>query len=405
MRHLLVWTAILTLVLGASPAWAQQTTTYQYDVHGRLVSATSDQTFQNLAFAYDAANNWTRYSSMPGAPNPNFTGLTDWTFASYLAPGAFNGVNLPGWWGSGNDALFDFIPGSPSFALADTRSALIPTSPGVNYEASVYAAEHRGVAWAIVEFYAADGITVLSSNWMIGAARVNGGAGGDLANYNLIGGVFTAPASTVYRRINLRLQASGGTDSFAFFTRPSSFDADAVQGILNPRFQYQLNRWEVSSFNAPGFMFGVNLPGWWGEGNDVYWTVIPGTTTGLVDLRSAWMPAQGGVTYEASVYAAQHRAGAQAILEFYASDQVTVLGSVSLPGTAQSGGASGGNLANFGLLGGFATAPTGTAYRRINLRLATNSSVDGYAFFTRPISRAANLGQTVLTNWNVIYPH
>ncbi|PVM85245.1 RHS repeat domain-containing protein [Caulobacter endophyticus] len=396
--------AALSLLLPATAAIAQTNERYTYDALGRL-TAVDRSTGNGTVYEYDAAGNRTRVAPYQGYRNADFSaGLGDWQVATWQAPGHIVSVNNPGWHGNGNNVLWSYIPGQPSNALVDVRSGWTAVTPGRIYDVSVYAAEHRGKAHGLVEFYAADKATLISTVLMDGTARDGGAADGALANFNQLGAFVAAPAGAAYTRLNLRLASNGGEHPYAFFTRPALSIAVPQQEVVNPRFKYGNFGWSLALANTGPTAIGVNNPGWYGNGNDVLFLYVAGATTnGLMDLRSDFMPAEPGATYEASVAAAQHRGQAQLLIEFYAADKTTVLAQTALPGSAREGGASNGDIANFNILGGFVTAPAGAAYRRLNLRLHTTGGQDPHAFFTRPISRKATSGQQQLTTWSSLY--
>jgi len=396
--------AALGLLLPAAGALAQTGERYSYDALGRL-TAVDRSTGSGTVYEYDAAGNRTRIAPYQGYRNADFSaGLADWQVATLNAPGHIASVNSPGWYGNGNNVLWSHIPGQPSNALVDIRSSWTPVTPGRLYDVSVYAAEHRGRAQGLVEFYAADKTTLLSTVFMGGTARDGGAHEGNLANFNQLGAFVAPPAGAAYTRLNLRLASNGGEHPYAFFTRPTLAIAATQQDVINPRFSYNYNTWFLATYNVGPIAVGVNTPSWFGNGNDVLYLYAAGATTnGVVDLRSEFMPAEAGASYEASVAAAQHRGQALLLIEFYAADKTTVLSQVALPGTAREGGAANGDINNFDILGGFVTAPAGAAYRRLNLRLATTGGQDPHAFFTRPISRKATSGQQQLTTWSSLY--
>ena len=304
--------------------------------------------------------------------------------------------------------------------IVDAWSDPIASTAGTTYEASVYAAQHRGSAQMYMIFMAADG-SWLGVSGSSGTAREGGSWHGDLANFNQLVATGIAPVGTAYRRILLRNSATGGTDPFAFFTRPESH---AVPGMLNPRFQGGATGWNNGVWggantngaqsvphwtvynnyaNPSGFDWGDNLNAdWSGSGNDVLFlhglgTPTPGT---LIDAYSDPIASTAGVTYEASVYAANHRTSAQMYMIFMAADG-SWLGVSGSSGTPRDGGAWHGDLANFGQLTAVGTAPTGTAYRRIILRNSANGGNDPYAFFTLPESHELGADSAYYGNWDV----
>ncbi len=154
---------------------------------------------------------------------------------------------------------------------------------------------------------------------------------------------------------------------------------------------------------------GINLPGYFSSaGVNVLWSTIGGQPTALNcnDWASPRMAAQPGVAYEASVAAAYHRAAYAQLFIGFADVNGTILAyaggwtggtSVDVVATA----AQNGDLANFSTIGGFATAPAGTCFRFLLLRVvADGTEQNPYGFFTHPFTRAAAASQTVLSPYS-----
>lgn len=144
-----------------------------------------------------------------------------WQRSDYMTTSAENGVNLNvDWSGSGNDVFWSRMNGTPQAgAITDVRSEFIESRAGATYEYSALAGEHRGVAQLFIEFFDANK-NQISYAFASGTARTYGGWHGDLANFNQLSGQVVAPPGTVYRRIGLRLYATGEHDPYAFFTQP-----------------------------------------------------------------------------------------------------------------------------------------------------------------------------------------
>jgi hypothetical protein len=339
--------------------------------------------------------------------NPRFqSNLVGWNTQTWNTPGGYEkGVNLSAdWSGSGNDSLFEHMFSTPAVgAVEDTRSDFMPSQAGVTYYSSVYAAQHRGAAQLLVEYYNANK-QIIAQNWMSGVGRESGGWHGDLANYNLLSGYSTAPAGTAYRVLNLRLVANGGSDPYAFFARPVSVFSNGTvtnDDVVNPHFLNNLLGWNTANWNTPGgFERGVSVASdWSGSGNDALFEHMFSTPAvgALVDTRSDFMPSQAGVTYYSSIYAAQHRGAAQLLVEYYnANKQIITQNWMS--GVGRESGGWHGDLANYNLVSGYSTAPAGTAYRVLNLRLVANGGSDPYAFFTRPVSVLGS--NTAIQDWS-----
>lgn len=144
-----------------------------------------------------------------------------WQRSDHLTTSAENGVNLNvDWSGSGNDVFWSRMNGTPQAgAITDVRSEFIESRAGATYEYSALAGEHRGVAQLFIEFYDANK-NQISYAFASGTARTYGGWHGELANFNPLSGQVVAPPGTVYRRIGLRLYATGEDNPYAFFTQP-----------------------------------------------------------------------------------------------------------------------------------------------------------------------------------------
>lgn len=211
-----------------------------------------------------------------------------------------------------------------------------------------------------------------------------------------------------YENATLRVRGAGATVSLStpgsttgiFDVLSQSLGAPDASDLVDGHFKYlTTGLWDVASNSTTGFDHGVNLNSdWAGSGNDSLWIHMGGTTNGQVtDHYSDFMTSAAGVTYEASVYAANHRGVAQAYVEYLDANKQH-LAWAQLGGTARDGGGWHGDLANYNLLSGTSVAPSGTAYRRVMLRLLSNGGSDPYAFFTQPETHAVVSGAPAL-NW------
>lgn len=175
-----------------------------------------------------------------------------------------------------------------------------------------------------------------------------------------------------------------------FSILPQALDKPLGNDLLNPHWAQNSAGWWMATAGTSSAEHGVNLNAdWSGSGNDVFWSRMNGATAigAIADVRSELVASVGGATYEFSVKAAQHRGTAQVFAEFYDANQ-NWLGTSSINGTARTYGGWHGDLANFDTISGQVTAPAGTAYRRMVLRLwATSGENDPYAFFTQPVTR------------------
>ncbi|MBO9558657.1 MAG: hypothetical protein J7515_08730, partial [Caulobacter sp.] len=182
---------------------------------------------------------------------------------------------------------------------------------------------------------------------------------------------------------------------------PQAMDGASDNDVLNARFQNGAQGWDTQTWQVSNIQRGVNMsPDWAGGGNDSFWQYMVGTPTvgAVIDTRSEFIVTQAGVTYETSVRAAQHRGAAQLFVQFYDANYNN-LGAYFASGYGQESGSYHGALSTYNLLSLTATAPAGTAYRKIGLRLtATGGGEYPCAFFTQPTSRA--VGGAAL-NWNV----
>lgn len=188
----------------------------------------------------------------------------------------------------------------------------------------------------------------------------------------------------------MTLSAKGPTVQDGVFSiLPQAMDAPVGNDLLNPHWRQNSAGWWMAQSISGAASFGVNLNAdWSGSGNDVLWSRMEGTPAagGVVDVRSELIASQGGKTYEFSVKAGQHRSRAEMFVEFYDANQ-NWLGAHLIPGQGRVYGAWQGDLNNFDTISGQLTAPPGTAYRRIGLRMFTTGEADPYAFFTQPVTR------------------
>jgi len=174
--------------------------------------------------------------------------------------------------------------------------------------------------------------------------------------------------------------------------------------IANSRFQNGQAGWQMATNYAGAVLWGNNLDAdWSGSGNDVLFSRLEGgsITGSRIDVRSDWLSTTAGSAYETSIQAAQHRGSAEVWVEYYDANR-NLISEVKLPGTARESGARFGYPTNFDQIGGVTTAPVGTAWRRVNLRLVGNGGSDPYAFFMRPISRPTTGAS--LADWSALYP-
>jgi len=202
--------------------------------------------------------------------------------------------------------------------------------------------------------------------------------------------------------------ATPGSTSSVFDVLPQAMRSPDGNDIRDGHGDFiSSSQWSKTSTGTG--QIGVNVgAGWYGNGNDVIFSQLVDTGSGVVtNIYSDYMTSKAGASYEASVYAAEHRAaGSELWIEYYNENKV-LIGTGTKLGTAALGkNAANGLLTNFSLLTGTTTAPAGTAYRRIVLKHTTNGTaiVNGvnqasYGFFTRPETHEVISGVTPDLNW------
>lgn len=149
--------------------------------------------------------------------------------------------------------------------------------------------------------------------------------------------------------------------------------------------------------------WGRNLAGWFNPNgvNTIYinngGTPANGT---YADWTTPYVPAVAGTTYEASVYCSYHRAiAAQIYIEFSDINHTVLSYGLGVTGGVSLGGANG-DLTTMQQIGGFALAPTGTAFIRLFLRTLFNGTgASPFGFYTHPFMRVASQGQTILSKY------
>ena len=250
------------------------------------------------------------------------------------------------------------------------------------------------------------GAQSIANPWIITLQRVSelgldkfatsdfyGGLRGFLDSFDLKG------HGAAYENIRISAQGAGAqiqstkqTSDGLFSILPQSAAGPGDNDILNARFESGMQGWDMATWQVANPQRGVNLNAdWSGSGNDVFWMHMPGTPAAgsVIDVRSALMVSSAGVTYESSVKAANHRGLAQMYVEFYDANMNQV-GGAFMNGQGLEGGSWHGDLANYNTISGTATAPPGTAYRRMVLRLVATGGEVPFGFFTQPTSRAVD---------------
>lgn len=147
---------------------------------------------------------------------------------------------------------------------------------------------------------------------------------------------------------------------------------------------------------------GANFDVYWSANQNVLYSFLNDNPPAgaLGDWRSGWMTAEATARYEGGAMLAVHAAVGQVWMEFGDADK-NVIANPLLATGGRGGGGHGGDPSNFDLVGGFASAPAGTAYRRLLVRNLSPGGVS-YAFmpFIRPYSRPATATQTVLSGYS-----
>ena len=191
-------------------------------------------------------------------------GMAGWDTQTWQVSNIQRGVNLSAdWSGNGNDVFWEYMSGTPtSGAVIDTRSEFMVTQAGVTYETSVRAAQHRGAAQLFIQFYDANQ-NAISAVFASGSGQESGSSHGALETFNLLSVTATAPAGAVYRKIGLRLTATGGPDPFGFFTQPTSRAVGG--GALNWNVAGEAVR--IEDLSQVGY--AVRAPGGATSGNDL----------------------------------------------------------------------------------------------------------------------------------------
>ena len=173
------------------------------------------------------------------------TGLTNWS-----PPGApcTGWLNLPGWYGRRNVAYMT-LPGaalaSGSYydfaqtgfwngggAAAQRRNG-ISVKQGDNLYIRSLVAAHRCVAQVYLLIFDSAGTLVEAPQWTGG--RNGGGANGDPANFDVLGGCYSVTAANAATaQFMIRMLGNGGNDPFVFFTEPAMGILPAGQTTLPP---------------------------------------------------------------------------------------------------------------------------------------------------------------------------
>lgn len=306
-----------------------------------------------------------------------------------------HGVNLNAdWSGNGNDVLWAHMSGYTAGQIVDHYSEWMPSTAGVVYESSVYAAQHRSSGEMAVVFYDANKNVI--SEHRVWGAREYGGQQGKLENYNLLQNTVKAPPGTAYRRLQLRMYTIGGQDPHAFFTRPFSRAVNAANDVADSNFSGYNETWSAWSNTDTNLYRGVNHSPDWGTGSQILWTAMSGFPADKVsDHRSQAMATKGGATYEFSVYAAQHRSQAEMWVEYF-DENFNWITARRIGGFGRESGAWQGKIENFDKISGTDVAPANAAYRKVLLRMYTNGQEAPHAWFTMPTSREVTAGTP---NW------
>lgn len=176
-----------------------------------------------------------------------------------------------------------------------------------------------------------------------------------------------------------------------FSLLPQAFDTPVGNMLHNPGWEQGLVGWGVNSYQLATVSRGVNLSGVWGSADTpTYYLHASGATvTGAyADSTSALIEIKGGVVYDFSVMAAQHRSLGQAYVQFLDVNRQH-LDYSSLSGTALEGGGANGDLTKLSKLSATFTAPANAAYVRLSFRMRATGEANPYAFFAQPTVKVA----------------
>ncbi|MEC7796398.1 MAG: fibronectin type III domain-containing protein, partial [Pseudomonadota bacterium] len=160
-------------------------------------------------------------------------GDVSWGFASNYG-GASAGANFDVYWSANQNVLYSFLSGTPpTGSIGDWRSGWMTTEEGARYEGGAMLAPHNGAGQVFIEF--ADRHKTVFQTALLGTGgRSGGGANGDPANFDLVGGFVVAPSGAVFRRLLVRNLSLGGVGyTFMPFIRPYSRPATAIQTALS----------------------------------------------------------------------------------------------------------------------------------------------------------------------------
>lgn len=230
-------------------------------------------------------------------PNPRFLqGEEDWQFSFANAPAADTGIDRAGYFGRGNDVLYEHISGT-SNGFAETKSVRVTALPGQLYQYSFQAAASQGgAAIAYIDWYDASG-TLLSKTGLTGRGKANGGQNGDPTNFTLISGTVTAPTNAVYRDIDFRIEAQGTTDAYGYFMQPIFRLANINSAVANWNSEPAsytagtLPDWDAAGTSARianfGASTGYNTNGSFSNGNDLVDQHAALTAVNLGDASSS----------------------------------------------------------------------------------------------------------------------
>jgi hypothetical protein len=124
------------------------------------------------------------------------------------------------------------IPGgSPS--LLQSRAYMLPVKQGDVVFGRSLAAQHRCTCQLFMLIMDKNGALVEATSWT--GARELGGQGGDPANFNVIGGVYSVTnANSAYAMLMARVVGTGGSDPYVFLTEPAMGKLTLGQNVLPP---------------------------------------------------------------------------------------------------------------------------------------------------------------------------
>jgi hypothetical protein len=180
--------------------------------------------------------------------------------------------------------------------------------------------------------------------------------------------------------------------------------------LVDPLFQTK-NAGAWTTVTNAGWGIGINLPSWTlasDSGEVTPYTFFSGTytasATGYSDFIQENIPAEAGKRYQFSSYLGVHRCEGVLFLHFLNSSGTLLSGATSSLVTKPTTVSGGTILDLYDRVGGFATAPAGTASIRLYIRArwmgpSPSTVTNPYMFVARPFVGTATAEQTELSDW------